>query len=60
VAARVAALTQWLQLMLAEIARKREELYSARAEQRTRERESGAAPATGTAAAEGRSAEDLP
>jgi hypothetical protein len=56
----VAALTQWLQLMLAEIARKREELDSARAEQRTRERESGAAPATGTTAAEGRSAEDLP
>jgi hypothetical protein len=56
----VAALTQWLQLMLAEIARKREELDSARAEQRTRERESGAAPAAGTTGADGRSAEDLP
>jgi hypothetical protein len=56
----VAALTQWLQLMLAEIARKREELDSARAEQRARERESGAAPGAGTSDADSRSAEDLP
>ena len=36
------ALSEWLQLMLAEIARKREELEHARAEQRTRELEPGA------------------
>ena len=46
------ALSEWLQLMLAEIARKREDLERARAEeaQRLSERE-GAQPRTGQGAA---------
>jgi len=44
------ALSEWLQLMLAEIARKREELERARSEQARREREGSAnEPATGAA-----------
>jgi hypothetical protein len=48
----VTALSEWLQLMLAEIARKREDLERARAEeaQRLSERE-GAQPRTGQGAA---------
>ncbi|HTT01571.1 MAG TPA: hypothetical protein VMG11_05720 [Steroidobacteraceae bacterium] len=38
-----APLSEWLELMLAEVARKREELERARAEQRTREHEAAAA-----------------
>ena len=37
--AALSALSEWLQLMLAEITRKREELESARAEAERRERE---------------------
>jgi hypothetical protein len=40
----MAALSEWLQLMLAEIARKREELERARAEAAQRERERPPAP----------------
>ncbi len=44
------ALSEWLQLMLAEIARKREDLERARSEQARREREGSAdEPATGAA-----------
>jgi hypothetical protein len=38
------ALSEWLQLMLAEIARKREELEHARAEEAARAAEAGTAP----------------
>ena len=49
----MAALSEWLQLMLAEIARKREDLERARAEQAQRVRESeGAQPRAGQGAAE--------
>jgi hypothetical protein len=41
--AHLSALSEWLQLMLAEIARKREDLESARAEEAQRLRESEAA-----------------
>ncbi len=41
--ARVTAMSEWLQLMLAEIARKREELERARAEEAQRISESKAA-----------------
>jgi hypothetical protein len=40
----VAALSEWLELMLAEIARKREELENAHAEQAQRELESSSGP----------------
>jgi hypothetical protein len=40
----MAALSDWLQLMLAEMARKREEEQLARGEQLVREREQGTAP----------------
>ena len=40
------ALSEWLQLMLAEIARKHEELERARAEQRARELDPVTGPAT--------------
>jgi hypothetical protein len=43
----VAALSEWLQLMLAEIARKREEGERAQAEQEAREREARAVRAAG-------------
>ena len=47
------ALSEWLQLMLAEIARKREDLERARAEETQRLRESaGAQPRAGQGAAE--------
>ena len=46
------ALSEWLQLMLAEIARKREDLERARAEEAQRLREEGARPRTGPGAAE--------
>ena len=39
----MAAMSEWLQLMLAEIARKREELERARAEEAQRIKESGSA-----------------
>jgi hypothetical protein len=42
----MAALTEWLQLMLAEIARKREELERARAEDAQRAAEAAATPPT--------------
>jgi len=45
--AHVAALSQWLQLMLAEIARKREDLERARAEAARRELEGAAHKAAG-------------
>jgi len=49
----VTALSEWLQLMLAEIARKREDLERARAEEAQRLRESaGAQPRAGQGAAE--------
>ena len=49
----MAALSEWLQVMLAEIARKREDLERARAEQAQRLRESeGAQPRAGQGAAE--------
>lgn len=40
---QAAQLSEWLELMLAEVARKREELERARTEQQTREHEAGAA-----------------
>jgi hypothetical protein len=43
-AAVVSALSQWLQLMLAEIARKQEEVQQARIEEAQREQEAVAAP----------------
>lgn len=44
----MAALSEWLQLMLAEIARKREECERAQAEEESREREERATRATGS------------
>ncbi|HEY6926943.1 MAG TPA: hypothetical protein VI653_25880 [Steroidobacteraceae bacterium] len=41
----MAALTEWLQLMLAEIARKNDELDRARAEEAQRSAEKGVSPA---------------
>lgn len=41
----MAALSEWLQLMLAEIARKREDLERAREEENKREVEKSSAPA---------------
>jgi hypothetical protein len=55
----MAALTEWLQLMLAEIARKKEELERARAEEAQRASEkpvSTAAPSNVTSVQEVRSA----
>ena len=46
------ALSEWLQLMLAEIARKREELERARAEEAQRQREEDARQRTEPGAAE--------
>ncbi len=43
----MAALTEWLQLMLGEIARKREELERAHEEQRARERQDAESAAEG-------------
>jgi hypothetical protein len=40
---QVVQLSEWLELMLAEVARKREELEHARTEQQTREHEADAA-----------------
>ena len=40
----MAALSEWLQIMLGEIARKREELERSREEERAREVEANAAP----------------
>jgi len=48
----VTALSEWLQLMLAEIARKREDLERARAEEAQRLREEGARPHSEPGAAE--------
>ncbi len=42
-------LSEWLELMLAEVARKHEELELARAEQRTREQEHCASPSRSSA-----------
>jgi len=41
-----APLSEWLELMLAEVARKREDLEHARLEQEAREREAGTTPAS--------------
>lgn len=49
----MAALSEWLQLMLAEIARKREEGERAQAEDEAREREARAARAAGSSTAPG-------
>jgi len=48
----VTALSEWLQLMLAEIARKREDLERARAEEAQRQREEDARQRTEPGAAE--------
>jgi hypothetical protein len=48
----VTALSEWLQLMLAEIARKREDLERARAEEAQRLREEGTRQRTEQGAAE--------